>query len=117
MSALQNWKEAIIGTARLLSNRLFDSFKSGICRIEAHLSGVSVVIVSLLRREKSSEKYLPEIMHTDNFASVASMVEKGNYCLDMTHSYLIEAERPQFTDASGCLARQNEHWLVMYYCT
>lgn len=121
VSALTIWREGIIGTTRLLSNRMFEAYEAGtwhagdLERIAAHLTAFSVVTAGRLRREATCEARLRDIMHPDDVAAVERMTEKGDYCLDVVRTYLVAEETMRCAGERPFRVGRNEHWMIFHY--
>lgn len=121
VTGLTIWREGIIGTTRLLSNRLFSCYAAGTWheadmeRIAAHLTAFSVVTAARLRQETSCAEKLGAIMHPSDVTAVEGMAEKGDYCLDVVRTYLVAEENARLEAGRELRVGRNEHWMVFHY--
>lgn len=120
VAASKLWEEGVIGTARIVTNRLFEGYDSGtwhvgdLERLCGHMAAFGICLMGDLRNRQYEEK-LMEVLSPEDVRLVLTARERVNYCSDIIFSYLIAGdEMVSRTDAvhpCGC----NEHWALFYY--
>lgn len=97
------WHDGVIGTVRLLSNRLLQAFAPGsfhegdLERISGHIAAVPIVLAASLRRSSDAPVKLGQVLGEQDVNKIVRAVEPVSYCIDVLRTYLFYTERLQAT--------------------
>lgn len=120
VDALSIWEDGLIGTARLFTNQLFQSFKDGtwhegdLVRICGHIAAYPICVMGALRHRDYREKLLG-VLGEDDVQRILVVTDRPAFCIDVVRSYLIDGERLESEHAQTYLCSANEHWKLLWY--
>lgn len=95
--ALRSWQGEILGMTRLVTSRLFASYKEGtwhkgdLQRLAGHIAANSISIMGGVRNRDYRDK-LNTVLSKKDVNSVLATCERDDYCIDVLRAYLIKAE-------------------------
>lgn len=118
--AVELWQDGLIGTLRLLTNRIFESYGGGtwhegdLERICGHLAAFSICLMGSLRKKDYKDRLL-EVLGEEDVERVLADPERVDYCLDVVRAYLIDGEVLDISPCSNNPCGCNEHWALFYY--
>ena len=118
--ALQIWHEEILGTTKLLTNRLFESYPENCFhdedreRLAAHIAAFSVAVSARLRREEYADRFR-EILSEKDTQQLLKSKERAHYCIDVVQAYMAEGDFMEKKEDVVHPAGKNEHWMIMLY--
>lgn len=117
--ALQVWQEEILGMTRVLTCRLFASYKEGtwhesdLQRLAGHIAAFPISVMGGVRDKDYREK-LSRILDDKDVESVLATCEQDDYCIDVVRAYLISAEEKVIRKEPHTCS-QNELFQLLLY--